>query len=60
MHSASWRSDPQQLCQLQRTTSRNSSTDAKEIRKKFMTYFNGVGAVPWQHQLTNNNTQVSL
>lgn len=36
MHSAPWRSDPLQLCQLQPTASRNSSTNAKEIRKNLL------------------------
>lgn len=47
MQLAPWRSDSRQLCELQPTVSRNSSINAKELKKKFTTYFNGVGAVPW-------------
>lgn len=45
---APWRNDPQQLCEVEPTLSRNYTLEAKEMRQKFTAYFNGVGAVPWQ------------
>lgn len=52
---APWRADHQQLCKLEPTLSRNPTSNAKETRQKFTTYFNGVGAVPWQNRNINNN-----
>jgi Plant transposon protein. len=51
---AAWRSDPQQLCGLEPTLARNPTSNAKETREKFTTYFNGVGTLPWQNRYINN------
>ncbi|XP_044750572.1 protein ALP1-like [Coccinella septempunctata] len=52
---APWRTESQQLCGLESTIARNSTAAAKETRRKFTTYFNGVGTVPWQIRYIDNN-----
>ncbi|XP_036340667.1 uncharacterized protein LOC118750042 [Rhagoletis pomonella] len=47
---ADWHSGPN-LQNLQASTSRNASRNAKQIRENFCTYFNTTGSVPWQNNV---------
>lgn len=51
----SWRSQDEQLGQLQPYQGKNSPVAAKEIRDNFWNYFNKVGAAHWQDNLIDNN-----
>lgn len=53
MQLAPWRNDSQQMTELQPTLTRNPSSNAKNVRDNFNTYFNGVGAVTWQDRYIN-------
>lgn len=55
MEPAIWRSQDEQLGQLQPYQGRNSSVTAKEIRDNFCNYFNKAGAIHWQDNLIDNN-----
>lgn len=45
-----WRTDPQQLVNINHTAQRNSPALAIQARETFMDYFNNEGALPWQSQ----------
>jgi hypothetical protein len=48
--SGGWRSTPCTMSAIG-SCSTNASADAYKIREEFTTYFNGVGAVPWQYNV---------
>lgn len=55
IESGIWRSQDEQLSQLQPYQGRNPPVTVKEIRDKFCNYFNNTGAVHWQDNLIDNN-----
>jgi hypothetical protein len=50
-----WRSDQNQLINLQCNQSTNFSVAAKLTRDKFCHHFNNIGSVPWQIKFLNNS-----
>lgn len=48
-----WRNLNNNFVDLQRNGGTNSSEIAKDIRQRFVGYFNGNGAVPWQDDMCN-------
>ena len=52
VHLGDWRKEPtKNLISLQRTNATNSSDLSEEIRERFVEFFNGIGAVPWQNAM---------
>lgn len=52
-----WRQTGGELLRLQ-VVGRNATIEGKMVREKFMEYFQGEGAVPWQNRVVHDNGNV--